>query len=995
MLSTLHSSRLISVFFFGLSSFLIQATLGRELLSVLSSNELILGLLLGNWLLLTGLGSYAARLKKSSSDLWYFSCQLWLGIIPFAMLAAVRLLKWPLFQGTEPGLGSSYFFILVLLIPYCVTSGFLIGSLPNILGKNSNGQGPDPVSRVYLLDSIGTMAAGILFSFYLANHFSSFSLVTFAGLSHLLAALLVCPSYKRVWVSAMTCGVFFGVLVFLNGMNFESYTLSKIWPGFTIRQLTPSPYGLITVIENRGELHVYENGSPLGADVLTPFDEEIVHIPLSQVKPPQDLLLISGGFGKVIQELNKYEGTKFDYAELNPSLFKVFKRLALQKPVSQTNFFGNFLEGDPRILLKAKKNAYDVVLSLAPDPTNASFNNFYTTEFFSSVRSSLRSDGIFAFSLKGFENVLTSETQVLISSIYHALSQTFPYVTYFPGSRLIFIASNNSLDQDFQRVAASTNLRLKFLNKAYFDSVLTPDRKKLVEQSFAAPALANRDFHPAAYLIFLKHWLKLNQTSFLFLIAGLLFLIAISSFIVASLPNVPAGIALFTSGFAGLGFETILLFSYQILFGTVFSMLGFIMSLFMGGIAFGILLSRRYSTSNRLVFLGTELLISLLFLAFSYGFLSSPEFLIEKLSLPLVPLLFYLSAGLAGAVIGFQFPLLIRLIFEDTRVTSSKAYAVDFLGGSLGAVVIGAALIPLFGLKETCIALSMVKVSSFCLNALRFYFVKKVDIKIGRIKRDWKPLCFVLAVFFIVSLLTAVEDTKTIIYDFSLSRGYLAVIILSLIVGIIFTVKSSTSDPISRYFSFCLAARWLYFLLLSLVAFLPLIRCYFKIPLLFCHACPRPCVFGQIRPYFVPMAILMNLKQRYWCHRLCPLGTAQIVLGEGTKEKVAVPFQKTFSWIIFVSALFLYFLINSSKDSSELPGIDLYNSLFRNSYVFDLHLFFVVVIIFFLSRIWSRPFCNVLCPIGLFSQLTLNIERRLQKKADSVQASPSTMSKGD
>ena len=45
----------------GLSAFLTQLTLMRELLGVLSGNELVFGVVLGSWMLLTGIGSALGR----------------------------------------------------------------------------------------------------------------------------------------------------------------------------------------------------------------------------------------------------------------------------------------------------------------------------------------------------------------------------------------------------------------------------------------------------------------------------------------------------------------------------------------------------------------------------------------------------------------------------------------------------------------------------------------------------------------------------------------------------------------------------------------------------------------------------------------------------------------------------------------------------------------------------------------------------------------------
>ena len=53
---------LLSVTCLGVSSIVTQIVTLREFLSVFAGNELVIGIILGNWLLLTGLGSYGSAL---------------------------------------------------------------------------------------------------------------------------------------------------------------------------------------------------------------------------------------------------------------------------------------------------------------------------------------------------------------------------------------------------------------------------------------------------------------------------------------------------------------------------------------------------------------------------------------------------------------------------------------------------------------------------------------------------------------------------------------------------------------------------------------------------------------------------------------------------------------------------------------------------------------------------------------------------------------------
>ena len=58
-----HERRLVllAVGALGVSCVITQLALLRELLTVFSGNEIVLGIILGNWFLLTGLGSWLGR----------------------------------------------------------------------------------------------------------------------------------------------------------------------------------------------------------------------------------------------------------------------------------------------------------------------------------------------------------------------------------------------------------------------------------------------------------------------------------------------------------------------------------------------------------------------------------------------------------------------------------------------------------------------------------------------------------------------------------------------------------------------------------------------------------------------------------------------------------------------------------------------------------------------------------------------------------------------
>ena len=89
-----HESRLsISIVILGLTSLVTQVIMVREFLSIFYGNELVIGVLLANWMVLTGIGAYFGRyLGKGERDLLPALLVL-LATVPYLTTLCLRLLR--------------------------------------------------------------------------------------------------------------------------------------------------------------------------------------------------------------------------------------------------------------------------------------------------------------------------------------------------------------------------------------------------------------------------------------------------------------------------------------------------------------------------------------------------------------------------------------------------------------------------------------------------------------------------------------------------------------------------------------------------------------------------------------------------------------------------------------------------------------------------------------------------------------------------------------
>ena len=122
----------------GMASVMTQLALMRELLCAFAGNEMVLGIALGLWLLLTGLGTSLGRTadKLRNPLAVLFTAQIFIAVIPLAQVFAVRALRNVVFvRGAEVGVTGTVLSAAVLLLPFCIVAGYTLTLACSILAR--------------------------------------------------------------------------------------------------------------------------------------------------------------------------------------------------------------------------------------------------------------------------------------------------------------------------------------------------------------------------------------------------------------------------------------------------------------------------------------------------------------------------------------------------------------------------------------------------------------------------------------------------------------------------------------------------------------------------------------------------------------------------------------------------------------------------------------------------------------------------------------------
>lgn len=683
----------------GISSVSVQLIMAREIMSTFSGNELILGVVLGAWLLFTGLGSAlgARRAGSRRPDALLFWGHLVVAVWPFCQILIVRAL--PLFwvRGEIQGLPVALVSGSLTFLPYCLTAGAMIPLAGAFLS------GKDTPSRVYVADTIGDILGGLLFSLILVYLFPHWTSLILLAVLNLFAAAAMQRGPLR-FIPVVLCG-----LVVAASPSLDTRSLSWRFPGQEIVLHKGTPFGQLTITRSGRQINVFQDAIP----TFSTHDlhmEATAHLPLCQVPQGARVLLIAGGVFGTLDEMAKHAPERIDYVELDPAI------LALSVPLGRAPLPERVRShvGDGRLFVKQTSATYDLVIVDLPDPENAQLNRFYTKEFFREVKAVLSPGGVLAFSLVGAENYMEETGLALNRSVFSALRQAFDHLLVLPGPTHHFMASDRPLTRDVEEVLASRGITTQRLVDYDLAAMTDPWRiDKLSELLAGKEVFPNSDLSPRAFGHLLDMWLKKTWSprGILYLV----FLLIIVSAVLSTRGN-RIYLAIMTSGYAAMAFELTLILLFQVLYGYAYLAMCMLITLFMIGSVLGALGSRRWERSLRDQIRGADLVLVFLAVATAavavLGVRSLEPAVLSAIQYLIIPLLIFVAAAATGC----QFSAASRACGgEEIRITG-RLYGADLAGAACGTILTGLFFIPSMGIIGVLVSIVVLKGISLLLT---------------------------------------------------------------------------------------------------------------------------------------------------------------------------------------------------------------------------------------------------------------------------------------
>jgi len=686
-----------SIFILGLTSIITQIIVLREFLTVFNGNELITGMILANWMLLTGLGALLGRsLKKYYINFSAISyTHILIGILPIIITFLIYYLRNILFPaGKMINLLEVFFTSLILLSSFCILSGILYTVFAHLLSSilKSNA-----INKVYAIEALGSIAGGILFNFLLIFIFKTFFSLTLLLIINFSTAIIQFYITDKKTIAYITSLITILLTLIIITSDIERKAVQLLYPDQDLIYFKDTAYGKIVVTKTSNQYNFYENGNFLYTNNNTMQNEENVHYAMSQHAHPENVLLISGGASGMLHEILKYNIASVDYIDQNKNLIEVAE-LYTSNIIHQDNI--NIIHNDPRLFLKNKSGKkYDVILISLPDPTSVRINRYFTLEFFEELKKHLNKFAIVSISLSSGSNYMGEQSKNINSSIFSTLKLFFQNVTIIPGGKNYFIASDGHLSTAIASLIEEKKIKNEYVNYYYLEDTLISKESKLMEDVISEDIVINNDFKPVVYYFQLQYWLSYFKVNYLIFFV---LLIAFAVFIIIRLNYLNFG--LFVTGFTASSLELILIIAFQVIYGYTYQMMGIIITFFMAGLMLGsLILAERIK-----VMISTYSLIQYTIGIFSILVTLTLLFLrSSSLNIIFVHFIFIVLISATGTLTGLQYSLSSKLRAVSISQVAATTYATDLLGSALGAILVASFIIPFFGIIKVTLIIAI------------------------------------------------------------------------------------------------------------------------------------------------------------------------------------------------------------------------------------------------------------------------------------------------
>jgi len=519
-----------------------QVMLIREFLNIFYGNELCLGIVFGAWFLGIATGAFAgAKIEhtfKHAFTVFVITLMVMCFVLPVQIIF-VRGVRGLL----SVGIGE-YISILPLLLtsiglilPYSFIIGFIFPFSSKVILGATRDAAVD-IGVVYIIESMGSLFGGLVFSFFLVSRFHPFKIITLlnVGMFILLTFLLFHfhrkgqvysggEEHKKIkrylgFISLSMALVMIVVWFSPIPDSAEALSAKMRWktlnPHIELMTSADSKFQHIDMGRQAEQYNIYLNGQYAAAFPNEYEYAQIAHLVMTQHPSPKHVLLIGSGLGGLVSEMLLHPIESLDYVELDQNLLQISdKYLSPSDRQALSDSRITIIHQDGRYYVKntPKRQHYDIILVNTPDPSTAFLNRFYTLEFFREAQKILKSDGVLIASVSSAVTYIGKEVGSYTGSLYRTLHETFQNVLVTPGQTNSYFACNKdgviTLDiEPLMERYRKSQVKSDYFTEYLFYTLLQPEQVKFIENQLGQrkDLLVNTDARPVTYFLNLVLW---------------------------------------------------------------------------------------------------------------------------------------------------------------------------------------------------------------------------------------------------------------------------------------------------------------------------------------------------------------------------------------------------------------------------------------------------------------------------------------------------------
>jgi spermidine synthase len=670
-----------NLFITGFVSSSIQLLMMREIMNITGGYELVTGSFLGSWLIGSALGAVIAGksvLNDTRKINLVFSLSPLVSLILMLFLSRVFLNP-----GETPSYLAAMIYTFIVLVPFCVVSGFTFIKLITIAGSIEK----IIPGKSFSIETTGGILAGISISILTAGLSGTYKLlllIIMMSFTYVQLTFYLQNSKFKLALKFFT--LFLVISMFL--LNTDIIFRQILLPAVSVKESIDTPYGNITKGIYRNEESIYYNQRLLAYNNDAAEREEDIHYAMLQSDAPKKIILISGSLKTHLPEIFKYHPDKVTFIERDPYLITEGK-------VSGDNYTGELkiVNQDAYRYIRNSSESADVIILLLPPPTTLLLNRYYTSEFFSEVKKKLNTDGVFMCTPGPGDIYMNKEYISLSSSVYKSLRANFKNVKPVVGNKLYLIASDKPISIEFCRLISEKKISNVYVSPDYLDD------KIILKKSDEVGALINngKQENKAAFPVASFH-----SQSYQFSknieekIPSIILMLAAFALPVTLVRR--RNLVMYFSALSVAGFEIIILLSLQLMVGNMYQLTGLIIAGLMAGLAVGSGINIRFLNTISL----RNIVIFQLVFYILYGLFYNYLIMLKSgiVSVSAIILSGFIPALITGRIfreLNFNIPGL-----TDT----SSVYGADLAGSAFGFIFISGFAVPLFGIQVSLFILS-------------------------------------------------------------------------------------------------------------------------------------------------------------------------------------------------------------------------------------------------------------------------------------------------